>query len=546
MDNIRKFATVAGFIPQLGVRGQRRAWRNSQSAAKFQSIEQATLLGAGGAGGVASTIGRVPGSAVWYQHVNSKGGVAGYQRQVRKKGVSDIVSGGLQMMAGIPPGLTDAVGITTSTKSKEDKFIKDAFSTYRKQVATYSKTLLSEINDTAGLGKREYGKRDIEPTPGAMMPSEQAKVAADYIDGVEDVGKEMNQPIGATQGTDAIYKVGDKIIHIEETEMLISEGGHHGINKRMATKSEVQAMLADKENGEERIKKMVKDYFNKEMKASWNPAIRNIRNIAKEVYGTKKPTAEQMRMPDMMPTSINSKGGAESYLESTSRNALQRLLKPLAEEGSKQNTHSTIEHINHYIGNFNSHLGKGVSHGITVSHKPHISVAAELKQYGSKAAKAYEFRQVRKVGYYTGWASLGILKEQLKGSTFVTEAVTDKMKTAHIGARLTGGGGAIMANTITGVNTQLGANPRVGFAYFIPSENKTRTKLLEDYAGKLLDDMASGIQGPQQKTPATKVGNNFQRQMDNLEKASIRSQNLSPEREYRFWASPFYGIGRQN
>ena len=36
MDNVRKLAMVAGFIPQLGVRGQRRTWKNSQSAAKFQ------------------------------------------------------------------------------------------------------------------------------------------------------------------------------------------------------------------------------------------------------------------------------------------------------------------------------------------------------------------------------------------------------------------------------------------------------------------------------------------------------------------------------
>jgi len=42
-----------------------------------------------------------------------------------------------------------------------------------------------------------------------------------------------------------------------------------------------------------------------------------------------------------------------------------------------------------------------------------------------------------------------------------------------------------------------------------------------------------------------KVGRRFQNVMDKLEKDAIR-QNLSPDRQYRFWASPFYGIGRQN
>ena len=33
MDQTRKLAMVAGFIPQLGVRGKRRNWRTSASAA---------------------------------------------------------------------------------------------------------------------------------------------------------------------------------------------------------------------------------------------------------------------------------------------------------------------------------------------------------------------------------------------------------------------------------------------------------------------------------------------------------------------------------
>ena len=543
MDNVRKFATVAGFIPQIGVRGQRRAWRHSQSAAKFQSIEQATLLGGGGARGVASTTGRVPGSAVWYQYANSKSGAGAYSKQL-KKPKHNILGRAMDQFG--PANITDTIGITSSVKDNEEKFIKDAFSTYRKQVATYSKTLLSEINDTAGLGKRDYGVKDIKPTPGAMMPSEQTTVIAEMIDGAEAASPISGKPIGATQPIDAIYKVGDKYMFIEETEMLASEGGHHGINVRMKTQGEIDAMLKEEDGGEKKIKKLVKDYFNNEIKKKWNPAIRNIRSIAKEVYGKKNVTPEQMRMPDMMPTNINSRGEAKRYMESTSKAALQRLLKPLAEENSKQNTNSTIEHINHYIGTFNAHLGKGVSHGITVSRQPHVSASAELRQFSSKASRAYEFKQVKKVGFYQGWASLGILREQLKGSTFSTEVVMDKAKATHLGTRLGVNGGSVMVNTVTGVKTQLGANPRAGFAYYIPENNKTRDKLINDYANKLLDDMATGLQGPEQKIPAMKVGTNFQRQMDNLEKASIRSQNLTPEREYRFWASPFYGIGIQN
>ena len=79
-DKIRKLATVAGFAPQIGVRGQRRTWLNSRSGGKFQMIETATLLGGGGNAGVAATTARIPGSAVWYQHANSKAGTKAYER----------------------------------------------------------------------------------------------------------------------------------------------------------------------------------------------------------------------------------------------------------------------------------------------------------------------------------------------------------------------------------------------------------------------------------------------------------------------------------
>ena len=251
-----------------------------------------------------------------------------------------------------------------------------------------------------------------------------------------------------------------------------------------------------------------------------------------------------MRMPAMEPTEIKGRGGAKKYAESTSKAQMQRLLKPLVEEGSKQNTNSTIEHINHFIGTFNSHAGN-VYHGLTVSHKPHRTIAVPLSMYGARAAKAYEFKKVQKVAFYRGFASLGIIRENLKGTQFVTDSVQDKMKSAHLGIRLGVNGGAIQVNTVAGVNASLGAKPKSGFAYYIPGENKTRTKLLEDYASKLLDDMVTGVQGPEQKAPAVAVGSRFQNVMNNLEKAAIR-QNLSPDREYKFWASPFYGIGIQN
>jgi len=546
MDNVRKLAMVAGFIPQLGVRGQRRTWKNSQSAAKFQMVEQATLLGAGGGGGVASTMGRVAGSSVWYQYANSTAGVDGYKRQIRKRALNNMFRNltGVVTPSAVFAASGDTTGILTSTKSKEDKYLKDAFTTYRKQVSTYSKTLLSEINNTAGLGKRDYGVKDIEPNRSAMMPAEQTTVVSDSIEGVEDMTKELNKPIGLTQGTDVIYKIGDKILHIEETEMLISQGGHHGINTRIRTKEEIQGYLKQGKEGEKKIQKIVKDYFNNEITKNWNPAIRNIKSIAKEVYGTKTPTPEQMRMPAMEPTEIKGRGGAKKYAESTSKAQMQRLLKPLVEEGSKQNTNSTIEHINHFIGTFNSHAGN-VYHGLTVSHKPHRTIAVPLSMYGARAAKAYEFKKVQKVAFYRGFASLGIIRENLKGTQFVTDSVQDKMKSAHLGIRLGVNGGAIQVNTVAGVNASLGAKPKSGFAYYIPGENKTRTKLLEDYASKLLDDMATGVQGPEQKAPAMAVGSRFQNVMNNLEKAAIR-QNLSPDREYKFWASPFYGIGIQN
>ena len=546
MDNVRKLAMVAGFIPQLGVRGQRRTWKNSQSAAKFQMVEQATLLGAGGGGGVASTMGRVAGSSVWYQYTNSTAGVDGYKRQIRKRALNNMFRNltGVVTPSAVFAASGDTTGILTSTKSKEDKYLKDAFTTYRKQVSTYSKTLLSEINNTAGLGKRDYGVKDIEPNRSAMMPAEQTTVVSDSIEGVEDMTKELNKPIGLTQGTDVIYKIGDKILHIEETEMLISQGGHHGINTRIRTKEEIQGYLKQGKEGEKKIQKIVKDYFNNEITKNWNPAIRNIKSIAKEVYGTKTPTPEQMRMPAMEPTEIKGRGGAKKYAESTSKAQMQRLLKPLVEEGSKQNTNSTIEHINHFIGTFNSHAGN-VYHGLTVSHKPHRTIAVPLSMYGARAAKAYEFKKVQKVAFYRGFASLGIIRENLKGTQFVTDSVQDKMKSAHLGIRLGVNGGAIQVNTVAGVNASLGAKPKSGFAYYIPGENKTRTKLLEDYASKLLDDMATGVQGPEQKAPAMAVGSRFQNVMNNLEKAAIR-QNLSPDREYKFWASPFYGIGIQN
>ena len=117
-DKIRKLATVAGFAPQIGVRGQRRTWLNSRSAAKFQMIESATLLGSGGSTGVAATTARVPGSAVWYQHANSKAGVRAFDRSLKspKRNLVNIAR-----LAGIPEAAVTAV-LAEDNKDLEQKF----------------------------------------------------------------------------------------------------------------------------------------------------------------------------------------------------------------------------------------------------------------------------------------------------------------------------------------------------------------------------------------------------------------------------------------
>ena len=147
MDKIRKLATVAGFIPQIGVRGQRRTWLNSRSPAKFQMIESATLIGSGGSTGLAATTSRVPGSAVWYQYTNSKSGVKAFDRSLKspKRNLVNIAR-----LAGLPESAVTAV-LAEDNKDLEQKFVRDAFRTYRRNVATYSKTLLKNITKQASL-----------------------------------------------------------------------------------------------------------------------------------------------------------------------------------------------------------------------------------------------------------------------------------------------------------------------------------------------------------------------------------------------------------
>tara|TARA_Y100001937_G_C6943232_1_gene251335 strand:- start:44 stop:610 length:567 start_codon:yes stop_codon:yes gene_type:complete len=183
-------------------------------------------------------------------------------------------------------------------------------------------------------------------------------------------------------------------------------------------------------------------------------------------------------------------------------------------------------------------------HGMTVANKPHVTVAIPLQMFSAKANKAYEFRQIKNVKLFSGYVSLGLLQEETKGRLFNTEKVADKQKSVHLGTRL-GVAGSVMVNTVAGTNAALGVNPRAGFAYYIPSDNKTRTKLLNDYAEKLLIDMEAGLQNMDSKGASMKVARRFQNVMDNLEKESIR-QNLSSDRRYRFWASPFYGSAQQN
>ena len=540
-DKIRKLATVAGFAPQIGVRGQRRTWLNSRSGAKFQMIETATLLGAGGNTGVAATTARVAGSAVWYQYANSKAGTRAYERSLKnpKRSFSAGLFRRAQRQIGIGPVPLDlASGIVSeSNKDLEQNFIKDAFRTYQRNVATYSKTLLKNINKTAGLGKRDYGVTDIEPTSGAMMPEEQTKVLADY-----DIEAIKGEGIGLTNPTDAIYKVGNRIIPIEMTDMLISEANQHGMNDPVATQGEIEAMLADGKKGEKELRDRIRNHFNKEISTNWNPTIQNMKKVAKTKYKTDRPTPEQVRKLDKG-TVKRGRGGAKEYAESTSKAEMQKILSKLATHGTRQNSNSTIEHVNHYVGTFNSHMGRAY-HGMTVANKPHVTVAIPLEMYSARAQKAYEFKQIKDVKLFSGYVSLGLLQEETKGRLFNSEKVADKQKSVHLGVRL-GVAGNVMVNTVAGTNAALGANPRVGFSYYIPSDNKTRAKLLEDYAEKLLIDMEAGIQQQDDKLTSMNVGRRFQNVMDKLEKDAIRA-NLSPDRQYRFWASPFYGIGRQN
>ena len=566
------YATSAGYYPTLQTLRGRKKWAQKPNSINLNNLPRTKFVEVDSyfyRNGFNKAKTRLAGNAVWYRYGNADSAAKLAEDDMKDVSLNSLKNlFAANMVSPEATAIAAAGAVTKKLDNPVVRFIKDSENVYRRNVATYSKSLLSYINkqelsrmgvsgkqvgdiDESSLVNQEAEGRIVEYTSGAMMPSEQLKAAIPYINDEVTIRGQLKDPIGITKEVDNVLRIGNRVLMVEETEKTIAQSGHHGLNSSIMSKKEVRSLLSQGKQGEKELKKRVFQHVQSEIKQNWNPAIKAIKKTAAKTHNRKMAdlTPSQVRRPLPKGTMY-----AKGTLEAQARNRSGRLIQSNAAKAINQHVFgkgriTDVKHSMHYVGNYNDILNRAVMHGLTVAHDPHMTIAAPLRMFPKGHKRAYEFKAIKQkeVELKQGYITLALLEAQgMMGERDKARATND-MQAVHLGARMGGGTSGITVGAITGVNASLGAKAKAGFAYHIPDYGERG--IVEDMAMRLLNAAVDGDRGGAHKARQSDVqsmSHRFSNQMIKLQNDAKKAGKIPSDAPYYFWGAPYYGIGIQH
>jgi hypothetical protein len=503
---------------------------------------------------------------------------------------------------------------------REKEFFLKAFNTFKSNNAKYTGTYLSELmsqlrkdlrtsgsmqpkgvpasgHAAKGQKKGRYSgyTQTLSKTAGALMREEQTRV----VEGGR--AADTSGLIGMTQPIDATYANMMGRVHIDVSEMRVSEGGHHGLSAGAIMSEQEAQDLAGGEHFEE-IKERVFDYYQERI-GEWNQGISAIRERAKKISGKKTVSAGAMRRAGFgAGAKVMSAGKATSGIPKhkganpskfgkpgKQRPALsygkggratkQKLLrnasvsaKTVAQQvfstlGTANLNKTAAQFIMHGLGTWNQHNGR-YYHGLTVTKDPHVTTSILFRMFGRNAQRAYEYKNLREnndVMVHYGFASLAILDKLGRFNSQNYLQTVQDMSDVHLSTRYVKNVNDIVKNTVMAQGARSGKGFKMtqritagdgerfemethggvaSTAIYIPSgwTKDVIGRTMEIFEGRF---NSTGANRAGFRAKAKSAAKPFQAKMREFEDTAATRFDVPVywPKVADFWASPYYGVG---
>lgn len=402
------------------------------------------------------------------------------------------------------------------------------FEEYRGNSAKYSKmlnnTFKGALEERAG---KAFSGRD---TPTGRFQAHPSRAAFE-----EQMSPEEGEPaIGKTQPFDAYIKIGGKIVGVDITQQVgvgQKVTPHHGL-----TRGKLMSQSQYDQASPEDIRKKMREYYNNEIAQTWNPTLQNLKQMTREAYGTEDISAEQLRNP------LQDESGSTPVYELTMRRG-----RLLSNNVSATHGRATLKHLMHWIGNWNSISAAGAYDSFALQHKPFQRTAGVRLRNYLRGERKYEFKNVRHkdTHVFDGPFLYNIAKlhghyNNMSQQQFVDDATAKQLVRKTLGAV---GGQNVNAGSAQAIYDA--GKPKVGMNMFIPDfDDDMIHNVVRNLTGQISDNAFKRFHKDFQKNPQMghqAVSGKFQSHLDRHAMSLNKELGAAPH-NYRFWASPFYGL----
>ena len=386
-----------------------------------------------------------------------------------------------------------------------------------------SNTFKGSLEERAG---KAFSTRD---TPTGRFQAHPSRAAFE-----EQESPEEGAPaIGKTQPFDAYIKVGGKIVGVDVTQQvgIGTQSKHHAL-----TRGQLMSQSDYEKSSPEDIRKKMREYYNNEIANTWNPTIQNLKEMTREAYGTEDITAEQLRNPLQ-----DESGSTAVYKLTMNRGRL------LSNDMTATHGRATLKHLMHWIGNWNSITSAGTYDSFALQHKPYQRTAGVLLRNFLRGGRKFEFKNVRHkdTHVFDGPFLYNIAKlhgyyQNTSQQQFVDDATAKQLVRKTLGAV---GGQNVNAGSAQAIYDA--GRPKVGMNMIIPDfDNDIIHDVVKNMTGQVSDNAFKNFHKDFQKNPSMghqAVSGKFQSHLDSHAMSLNKELGTAPH-NYRFWASPFYGL----
>jgi hypothetical protein len=261
-----------------------------------------------------------------------------------------------------------------------------------------------------------------------------------------------------------------------------------------------------------------------------------IKELTRETYGTEDITAEQLRNP------LQDESGSTPAYKLTMRRG-----RLLSDDMTATHGRATLKHLMHWIGNWNSISAAGAYDSFALQHKPYQRTAGVLLRNFLRGGRKFEFKNVRHkdTHVFDGPFLYNIAKLHGYYQNTSQQQFVDDATAKHLVRKTLGAVGGRNVNSGSAQAIYDAGRPKVGMNMIIPDfDNDVIHDVVKNMTGQVSDNAFKNFHKDFQKNPSMghqAVSGKFQSHLDRHAMSLNKELGTAPH-NYRFWASPFYGL----